>query len=75
LRFYDVGDNFNVWDEPVGAPFVGIASIPQGGEPTGSRNVTITVKNNFNTKKVLMIKIHSNFQFAASEVEFFTSKH
>jgi hypothetical protein len=74
LRFYAVRDNFNVWDAPVGAPFVGIASFPQGIEPTGDRNVTIKVKNNFNTKKVLMSKLPSDLHFAASEVDF-TSKH
>jgi hypothetical protein len=75
LRFYPVRDNFNVWDAPVYAPFVGIASIPQGGEPTGDRNVTIIVKNNFNTKKVLMSKLPSDLHFAASEVDFFTSTY
>jgi hypothetical protein len=75
LRFFAVPDNFNVWDAPTNARFVDIASIPPGVEPTGDRNVTVTVKNNFNTKKVLMIKFQSDLQFAASEVEFFTSKY
>ena len=70
LRFYAVPDNFNIWDALTsGTPYVGIASVSPGGEPAGRRNVTITV--NFNTKKVLMYKYSSNFQFAVSEVEFF----
>ena len=74
LRFYAVGDNFNVWDRQLtNVPFVGIDSIPPGGEPVGGRNITI--KTNFKfTKKVLMSKISSPFPFAVSEVEFFTSK-
>jgi hypothetical protein len=75
LRFYDVPDNFNAWDMPSNAPFIGIASIPSGGEPAGSRNITVKVIANFNTTKVLMSKLSSDLQFAASEVEFFTSKH
>ena len=73
LRFYTIGDNFNVWDSPINAPFVGTGSIPPGGEPIGGRNVTIKVNNHFNTTKVLMSKLMSNFQFALSEVEFFSS--
>ena len=73
LRFYTVGDNFNVWDSPINVPFVGIGSIPPGGEPIGGRNVTIKVNNHFNTTKVLMGKLMSDFQFAVSEVEFFSS--
>ena len=41
LRFYSVEDNFNVWDVPIVHPFVGIASVPPGGEPIGGRNITI----------------------------------
>ena len=73
LRFYAVPDDFNVWDSPVGAPFVGIVSIPRGGEPTGGRNVKVKVNVNFNTKKVLMSKLSSDLQFAVSEVEFFVN--
>jgi hypothetical protein len=73
LRFYDVSDDFNVWDEPVGAPFIGIDSFPSGVEPTGGRNVTININNNFNTKKVLMIKLRSSLQFVVSEVQFFAN--
>jgi hypothetical protein len=76
VTFYAVSDDFDVWDEPTGAPIIlGTASIPRGREPAGSRNVTIKVIVNFNTKKVLMIKLRSDLQFAVSEVEFFTSKH
>ena len=73
LIFYIIGDNFNVWDSPINAPFVGTGSIPPGGEPIGGRNVTIKVNNHFNTTKVLMGKLRSDFQFAVSEVEFFSS--
>ena len=72
LRFYAIGDNFNVWDSPINAPLVGIPSVP---DPIGGRNVTVKVNANFNTKKVLMSKLSSPLQFAVSEVEFFTGKH
>ena len=77
LIFYTAGDNFNVWDGlQSGAPIVGtIDSVPRGEEPTGGRNITIKPNFKFNTTKVLMSKIRSDFQFAASEVEFFTGKH
>ena len=73
LRFYPVADNFNAWDSPSNTPFVGSDSIPLGGEPIGGRNVTIKVNTNFNTMKVLMGKLSSIFEFAVSEVEFFSS--
>ena len=74
LNFYAVGDNFNVWDGLTNIRFVGKDSIPPGGEPAGGRNITI--KNfKFTTTKVVMSKLGSEFQFAASEVEFFTGKH
>jgi hypothetical protein len=67
-----VTGDFDVWDVPMNALFV---SIKQGGEPTGGRNITIKINANFNTKKVLMGKLRSDLQLAASEVEFFTSKY
>ena len=71
LRFYAVPDDFNVWNYPTTSyPRVNVVSIPPGGEPAGRRNISTTVK--FNTKKVLMYKLSSSFQFAVSEVEFFT---
>jgi hypothetical protein len=73
LRFYTVSDDFDVWDIPSGDPYVGLDPFPPGGDLAGHRNMRINV--NFNTKKVLMSKLRSFFQFAASEVEFFTSKH
>ena len=74
LRFYAVPDDFDIWDAlNSGTPYGGVAAIPPGGEPAGHRNVRIN--NNFNSTKVLMFKYSSSFQFAASEVEFFTSKH
>ena len=73
LRFYAVPDDFNVWDAPTtGTPHVDVAAVPPGGEPAGRRNVSINV--NFSTKKVLMYKFSSSFQFAASEVKFFKCK-
>ena len=70
LRFYALPDDFNVWDLPTTSnPYVDVASVPPSGEPAGRRNVSIDIS--FNTKKVLMYKFSSNFQFAVSEVEFF----
>jgi hypothetical protein len=72
LRFYAVPDEFDVWDALTsGNPYTGIPLVPPGGEPAGRRNISINV--NFNTKKVLMYKYSSSFQFAVSEVEFFKS--
>ena len=68
LRFYNVSDDFDVWDAPtIGTPYIDIDSVP-GVRPAGHRKVSINVT--FNTTKVLMYK-YSNFQFAVSEVEFF----
>jgi hypothetical protein len=70
LRFYAVPDDFDIWDILAsGTPYVGIVSVPPGGEPAGRRSVSINV--NFNTWKVLMYKYSSSFQFAVSEVEYF----
>ena len=69
LRFYAVPDDFDVWDTPTtGTPRVDVAAV-QDREPTGRRNVSINV--NFSTKKVLMYKYSSSYQFAVSEVKFF----
>ena len=76
LRFYAVPDDFDVWDVPItSTPHVEVASVPPGGEPAGRKSISINV--NFNTKKVLMYKISSDYQLAVSEVEFFQcqSKH
>ena len=71
LKMYAVLDDFDVWDAPTTSnPHKEVAAVPPGGEPAGRRNVSINV--NFNTKKVLMYKYSSTFQFAVSEVEFFT---
>ena len=68
LKFYAVSDDFNVWDAlSTGTPHVDVASVPPGGGTAGHRNVSINV--NFNTRKVLMYKFRSTFQFAVSEVE------
>ena len=71
LRFYPVPDDFDVWNTTAsGIPYVEVTEVPQGREPAGHRSVSINA--NFNTKKVLMYKYGSSFQFAVSEVEFFT---
>ena len=76
LRFYAVPDDFDVWDGLTsGTPYAGIAAVPPGGEPTGHRNVKVTLGPKFNNKKVLMYKFSSTFAFAVSEVEFITRKH
>ena len=73
LRFYAMQDNFNIWnasDSIVGKPHVNVAAVsPSGGQQAGRRNVSINVK--FFTKKLLMYKDSSSFQFALSEVDFF----
>ena len=69
LRFYAVPDDFDVWDSlTISIPHVDVAAVPLGGEPAGRRKVSINIS--FNTKKVLMYKYSSTFQFAVSEVEF-----
>ena len=72
LRLYAVPDHFDIWEEPTNSYLnTEIASVPPGGELAGQRSVTINF--NFNTRKVLMYKYRSTFQFAVSEVEFFTA--
>ena len=71
LRFYPVPDDFDIWDAlTTRYPHVDVALVPQSGQPAGRRNVSIDI--NFNTKKVLMYKYSSTFEFAVSEVELFT---
>ena len=70
LRFYAVSDDFDVWDVATGSiTHVDVSAVSTGWESAGRRNVSISV--NFNTKKVLMYKFSSTYQFAVSEVEFF----
>ena len=72
LRFYAVPDDFNVWDAPPGnSRYVDIAAVSPGEESAGRRNVSINV--NFNTTKILMVKLGSTYQLAVSEVQFFNS--
>ena len=72
LTFYAVPDNLDIWDAlSIGNPHVDVAAV-QDREPTGRRNVSINV--NFSTKKVLMYKYSSSYQFAVSEVELFKCK-
>ena len=73
LRFYDVPDNFDVWDALSGHPYVGFTEVQPGTEPVGHRGISVNININFDTKKVLMSKLTSTFYFALSEVEFFTS--
>ena len=68
LTFYAVPDDFDIWDVSIGNPRADVAAVPAGGEPAGHRNVSINVS--FNTKRVLMFKSGSTFQFAVSEVQF-----
>ena len=72
LRFLAVPEDFDIWNAITASHFGSavVAAVPPGREPVGRRNVSFNV--NFNTKKVLMYKVRSNFQFAVSEVEFFT---
>ena len=81
LILYAVPDDFDVWNLPTGALiFVGpgTESIPPGGEPTGGKYITFKSQSKFNTIKVVMsmlmskLRSGSDFQFAVSEVEFFT---
>ncbi len=68
LRFYDVTDDFDVWNViTTSTPHVEAAAVQPGG--AGHRSVSIDV--NFDTKKVLMYKYSSQFAFAVNEVEFF----
>ena len=70
LGFFAVPDDFNIWDAlTTSYSNVQVAAVPPGGEPAGCRSVSVSV--NFNTKKVVMNKIKSGFQFAVSEVDFF----
>ena len=76
LRFYAVPDDYDVWDAlTLGNPYVGRSAVPPGGELTGGKNITIKPQSKFNTMKVVLSKLSSAFQFAVSEVEFFTGKH
>jgi hypothetical protein len=76
LRFYAVPDDFDIWDPTTtGNPYAGVASIPPGGDLADRRISSVSININFNTKKVLMYKFSSSFQFAVSEVEFFSCKH
>ena len=71
LRFFAVSDDFDVWDAPTASHnYAEVAAIPPDGEPAGPRNIIV----NFNvaTSKPLMLKSGSTFQFALSEVEFYT---
>ena len=73
LRFYAVPDDFDIWDALTSStPYVGIASVPPGGEPAGRRNTRLINIANFNITKLLMYKYSSSFAFAISEVEFST---
>ena len=70
LRFFVVPDDFDVWDAPTAARdrYVEVAAVSLDGAPAGPTNVSIEF--NFRTKKVLLLKFRSAFDFAVSEVEF-----
>ena len=72
LCFYSVPDDFDVWDAVAGSPFsVEVSAVsPEEERPADRRSVNINF--NFSTKKVLMVKLRSDFHLAVSEVEFFT---
>ena len=71
LTFYAVPDDFDVWDAlTTNIRYVGVDSVPPGGEPAGRRSVSINVMINFNTRRILMHKFSSTL-FAVSEIEFF----
>ena len=72
LIFYAVPDDFDIWDAPATSyPRVEVTSVPPGGGESAD-HWSVHINVNFNTRKVLMYKYNSNFQFALSEVEFFT---
>ena len=71
LVFHAVPDDYNIWDGlRTNYRPTEVAAVPPDGEPAGLMNVNINVS--FNTRKVLMYKSSADFQFAVSEVEFFT---
>ena len=72
LSFYAVPDDFKLEDglRSIYSQAIVDARRPESREQDGPTNFTLNL--DFNTKKVLMLKILSNFQFALSEVEFFT---
>ena len=71
LRFYAVPDDFDIWDAPrTSYPRVVVAAVPPGGGPAGRRNISISVNFN-NTKRVLVYKYVSGYQFAVSVVVFY----
>ena len=70
LTFRAVPDNFNIWDSPPASnSHVEVATVGPNGEPTGQRNLSISFS--FMTKKILLYKYRSAFNFAMSEIEFF----
>ena len=70
LRFYAVLDDFDIRNAlTTNTPYVDVAEVSPGEEPTDRRNISINA--NFSTTKVLMYKYRSSFMFAVSEVEFF----
>ena len=70
LKFWAVPNDFDIW-EALTASYrvVFITAIPSGNEPAGHSKVSVSV--NFYTKKVLLSKMNSDYQFAMSEVEFY----
>ena len=72
LRFFAVPENFDIWNIPTASyRLVEVAAKSPQGESAGQRNINTSL--NFNTAKVLMLKLRSTYSFAVSEVEFFTA--
>ena len=71
LRFWAVPEDFGIWDALLSSySYVDVAAVPPGAEPAGSSSVSIAINIRFNTKKLLLYKYSSSFNFAMSEVEF-----
>ena len=70
LRFWDVSDDFEVWEAPISSyRNVEVVAAPPSGESTDLKNISISF--NSITMKILLYKFASTFSFALSEVEFF----
>ena len=66
MRVYD---DYDIWDAAPGHTLhVTFAPISSGEELEGPRHVSKTL--NFNTNKLLMAKVGSDYNLALSEVEF-----
>ena len=72
LRFWAVPDGFAVWDALSSSySHVDVAAVQPDGESAGLRNISIASK--IYSRKMLMYISISFFDFALSEVDFFTN--